>query len=679
MRKKMEMIFQQSTEDCGYAALVMLLKSLGINLSLQQIKMAYAKAGGLSLLDIRRIAKVYGVNVTVYFLNDPASMLPDKPCILHWRSCHYVLAYKKKKGMYQIYDPKKGISNLSGDHLNEYATGIVIEPISCDAKSGKLEKSEDWLQLRFVNNVKTLLLIIFMLMLSQALLFLSPFLLQMLVDKLTNQFSLQLPVWLVIVYILSKAAEVVFEYGKIFALSSYGRAFNMESAKELIAKLNRLPFYWYADTKAGELFNTIGSIYKLNAIFVDHIAVAIVDGMISLVMVVVLVYLVPLLFLIILISLLIEAFIYKNFIGKIKRLVDFSIRLKNECDHLLLENIKSILSIRVNLISSIRHLLWLDRFNQYGDNAFQISKFKSIYHIARSSVIHLETLLLVVLSAIMIRKGELSYGGFYMVLFYKNHIHESIKRMFEKYFDYQFVADHIRNVNYIMHEKDDDSILDSILFNAPENQIHAQNICFRYPKSDQLILNHFTQTFEMNKSYCIIGSSGSGKSTLLSLLMGVMRPTSGFFYVDDRQYPSLNHQSYQSIIASVIQNDALFSGTILENISLFDPSPDIGRVKEVCEIACIDQVIQRLPMGYYTYIDGSGCGMSGGQKQRILLSRALYKRPRILFLDEATSHLDPETERLINRNIAELMMTKIIAAHRLETIRYCDDIVDLDH
>lgn len=182
----------------------------------------------------------------------------------------------------------------------------------------------------------------------------------------------------------------------------------------------------------------------------------------------------------------------------------------------------------------------------------------------------------------------------------------------------------------------------------------------------------------MNKSYCIVGSSGCGKTTLLYLLMGLMQPTLGAFRIDEIEYASLNNVIYKSSIASVIQNDCLFSGTIEENISLFDKNPNLNLIKEVCEIAHIDQYINTLPLTYRTFIDGNGNRISGGQKQRILLARALYRQPKILFLDEATSHLDKKTEEVINRNIAQLNISKIIVAHRLETMSFCDHLVHLD-
>ena len=131
------------------------------------------------------------------------------------------------------------------------------------------------------------------------------------------------------------------------------------------------------------------------------------------------------------------------------------------------------------------------------------------------------------------------------------------------------------------------------------------------------------------------------------------------------------------MFATVMQDDQLFAGTIAENISFFDEHPDHSFVRECAERAALLQEIEAMPMGFNTLVGDMGGALSGGQKQRVLLARALYRRPKILFLDEATSHLDLDNEGAVSRSIAQLDLTRVIIAHRPETIRTADRIVDI--
>ena len=126
-----------------------------------------------------------------------------------------------------------------------------------------------------------------------------------------------------------------------------------------------------------------------------------------------------------------------------------------------------------------------------------------------------------------------------------------------------------------------------------------------------------------------------------------------------------------------MQEDTLLSGSIIDNISFFDEQVDVERVYHVSKLAYIHDSICKFPMGYETFVGDMGSSLSGGQKQRILLARALYKQPKILFLDEATSHLDVENEKNINESLKSLKMTQIIIAHRQETIQMADRVIQL--
>jgi ATP-binding cassette subfamily B protein RaxB len=667
------MIFQNSAENCGYACIAMLLSYYGKKATINQVKMAYPHANSaLTAHDICSIANLYGLKLKVFYTQNISTVLTKRPRILHWNNCHYVIAYRYKKNHIKIYDPENGIKIITYQELANHFTGFMFE---VDAVKGN--NTHDFLATSRIKKAASFLPLIVLIMLAQLLLFGSPILIQKIIDLLGDEANFTMPMCFMFAYILAKSAEAIFEYIKIVTLSKYGYVFNSKLAKKVVSKLNKLPIEWYTKKQVGEVFNTVASVYKLNAIYVDNIVGAIADGVIAVLMAVILSLVSPIIFLMIICAIIAEATAYKIFIRKIRYFINYGIKQKSASDQILLENIRSILSSKINLLSHLRGLLWQKKFREYGRISRKISRYKGIYQLIRSNIINIETLIIVIISAMSIKNAKLTYGGFYLLLFYKSYIHEAVKRMFDKCFDYEFVEEHISNVKCIINENDDHSINSDLNFKQPQNKISAVNIDFCYLNSSHLILENFSYDFVMGKSYCIVGPSGCGKTTLLYLLMGIMQPTNGYFQVDGSQHGSLNNKIYQSSIASVLQNDHLFSASILENVTLFDKNPDLKLFKEVCEIAHIDQYVNNLSLTYNSFIDGSCNNMSGGQKQRILLARALYKKPKILFLDEASSHLDKKTESIINCNIAELKISKIIVAHRLETLRFCDHLVDL--
>ena len=205
--------------------------------------------------------------------------------------------------------------------------------------------------------------------------------------------------------------------------------------------------------------------------------------------------------------------------------------------------------------------------------------------------------------------------------------------------------------------------------NAPiiAGKIEVIDLAYRFDGCDQDIFSNISFTIEAGESAAIIGPSGCGKTTLLKCLMGLLVPTQGRILIDGKPLKSL--EQYRSQIAGVMQDDQLVSGSIKDNVTLFSPVTDWHQIYLATSKACVHDEILNFAMGYETLVGDMGSSLSGGQKQRIVLARALYREPRILFLDEATSHLDVANESLVNEHIKSLAITKVLIAHRPETIK----------
>ena len=179
------------------------------------------------------------------------------------------------------------------------------------------------------------------------------------------------------------------------------------------------------------------------------------------------------------------------------------------------------------------------------------------------------------------------------------------------------------------------------------------------------------------ESLAITGASGGGKTTLVHVLLGVLNPVSGQIIIGGQPLSQYGVENWRRRVGSVMQDDTLFAGSIADNICFFDPKPDLAFVEECARLAAVHDEISKMPMTYQTLVGDMGTTLSGGQKQRVLLARALYKRPSALILDEATSHLDTRREAEVNRAIHGLAMTRIIVAHRAETIASTDRVIEL--
>jgi ATP-binding cassette, subfamily B, bacterial CvaB/MchF/RaxB len=197
-----------------------------------------------------------------------------------------------------------------------------------------------------------------------------------------------------------------------------------------------------------------------------------------------------------------------------------------------------------------------------------------------------------------------------------------------------------------------------------QGAIELRNVSYRYAETDRFVLENVNLKVEAGEFLTISGPSGTGKTTMMKICLGLLEPTSGEVFIDGIPLNTLGVRAYREQVAAVMQDDQLLSGSIADNIAFFDPSHHEERMVESAKLAGIHDEILAMPMGYGSLVGDMGSALSGGQKQRLLLARALYRQPRILFMDEGTAHLDTENERLINERLRALSITRVSIAHR---------------
>ncbi len=237
--------------------------------------------------------------------------------------------------------------------------------------------------------------------------------------------------------------------------------------------------------------------------------------------------------------------------------------------------------------------------------------------------------------------------------------------------------DRIREILDMPTESDDDAQ------RAPIDRLHGdvtfEDVSFEYNPGVP-VLNHVSFTAASGTTTALVGSSGSGKSTLISLVMAFNRPSRGRILIDGRDLAEVRLGEYRAQLASVLQENFLFDGTIVENVGYAKPGAMREEVMEACRVAHCDEFIKSFPQGYDTVVGERGIKLSGGQRQRVSIARAILASPRVLILDEATSSLDSESEEMIQDGLRQLRAgrTTFVIAHRLSTIRSADQILVLE-
>jgi ATP-binding cassette subfamily B protein RaxB len=339
-----------------------------------------------------------------------------------------------------------------------------------------------------------------------------------------------------------------------------------------------------------------------------------------------------------------------------------------------LETVRGIQSVKLfnrQLQRATAHgNLLADNFNA----GIRIQRLTIAYQASKGALFGAENIAVVWIGAALVLDGGLSVGMLFAFVAFKQQFVTRTVALVDKAMEFRMLGLHAERVADIaLTEREDDRGVDAVRAGLRAD-VELRNVTFRYSEFEAPVVHDLNLRIEEGESVAIVGPSGCGKTTLLKLILGLLEPTEGEVLIGGVNIATLG-TSYRDLIGAVMQEDELFAGSVAENISFFDLEPDRERIEACARLAAIEPDILAMPMGYNTLIGDMGTVLSGGQKQRVLLARALYKQPRILALDEATSHLDVDRERSVNEAVRGLKLTRICIAHRAETIAMAGRVI----
>ena len=334
----------------------------------------------------------------------------------------------------------------------------------------------------------------------------------------------------------------------------------------------------------------------------------------------------------------------------------------------LLESLRGMQSVKVagaeGLRRSTYNNLMVDTVNQEVRIAQMGLGFNSVSQL----VFGLERIAVIWIGALLALSNVFSVGMLIAFLAYKDQFAGRMAALIDKAIEFRMLRLHGERLADIVLTPPEDAELHPEFPAPSEASIEVENLGFRYADGEPWVLKECSLRIEPGESVAIVGASGCGKTTLVKLLLGLLKPSEGSIRIGGQDLHKAGPANIRKIVGAVMQDDQLFGGSLADNISFFDPQVNQARVEQAARMAAVHDEIMAMPMSYHSLIGDMGSSLSGGQKQRVILARALYRNPKLLCLDEATSHLDVGNEQLVNAAVKQLDVTRVIVAHRPETI-----------
>jgi len=680
-RKRVPLVLQTEGSECGLACLSMIAAFHGHEADLASLRKRFMiSLKGVTLERIVAVADQIGLISRPLRIEMQHLPKLQTPALLHWNLNHYVVLKSVRGKHVYINDPGLGELKLTLHQVSEQFTGIALE--LTPGFNFQRKKPRPPVELhKLIGNITGLkrgLLQTLILALALEILTLAfPLVTQWITDDAIVTNDRELLATLGIGMVALGVSTTAITAARTWIGMYISTNFNLQWMSNVMGHLLRLPVEYFERRHLGDIVSRFEAVRAIEHRLTSAIVDAFLDGLLAIgTLIMMFLYSVKLSSISLLASLLYGLLRWVRY-GSLQTASSGSIAKQAKEQTYFLETIRGVRSIKLYGKESQRRSAWLNLWVNSTNATLIIQKLNLLFSTGWSLLSTFERSIVLWAGALAVMDHELTLGMLFAFLTYKEQFSTKTNQLVDRFVDFKMLNVYGERLADIVLTKPEETHAFRRQEFPLELTLKFENISYRYAADENFILEDCDFTVNMGEFVAITGPSGCGKTTCLKLMLGILSPTSGAFKIGGLTLAQLGLEDYRKIIATVLQDDQLFAGSIYDNICFLDDKPDDSWLLECAEAANIHSEICAMPMGYHTLIGDMGTVLSGGQKQRILLARALYRRPKILFLDEATSHLDIENEEKINRSILALKITRVIIAHRPQTIKSADRVVVL--
>jgi ATP-binding cassette, subfamily B, bacterial CvaB/MchF/RaxB len=673
--RRLPMVLQTERAECSLACLAMVAAFYGYDIDLRTLRQRFSiSQKGATLAQLILFAgRMELATRAVRIELDEITHL-TLPAILHWDMNHFVVLKAIQGHRLIIHDPAHGIRSLPISQASDHFTGVALEIIpnaTFIAKTERVHVKLSDLTGRLVGVRGSAILLLGLAFALEALTLVSPFYMQMVVDNVVVSSNKTLLVTLAIGFGLVVVLQTCLTAFRSWVVLYLGTTFKLQWFSRVFSHLVRLPTKYFERRHIGDIVARFASIGIIQQTLATGFVEAILDGIMALITGLMMFVYSTKLGLISLASVLCYMGLRWFAFAPLREANDEQISLGARQQSTFLETIRGIQSIKIFGSESQRVRLWLNQVVDTTNREIKTQKFMVFYRFSNSMILGLQNIVVIYVGSLLVINGGMSLGMLFAFLSYQTNFAGRIVGLIDKFVEYRMLGLYgERLADIVLHEKEHLENVQSWVDAVPLESfsLTAENINFRYSESEPYIVKGVSFTVDSGDCVAIVGPSGCGKTTLLKILLGLLQPSEGRVLVSGVDVQQFGLGRFRNLVGAVMQEDYLFMGSISDNICCFDTTPDLDWLQQCARTSSIHEDIVKMPMGYDTLMGDMGSGLSGGQRQRILLARALYKRPSILLMDEATSHLDVFAESKVSEALSKLNITRILVAHRPETI-----------
>ena len=681
-RKSVPLFLQMESSECGLACLAMVAANFGQNLRLDDLRAKFdVSMRGTSLHDLATMADEIGLNARCVELTADELGELRLPAVLHWSGNHWVVLKKISSKGLLLNDPSQGERWAGWQETKSQFSGFAADFVP----RAKLERIPPQPRLQFMALLQSfpglgsaVLQLMCMSILLEIIALLTPYYTQMVMDHVLVNGDVDLLNLLALGTAFLLVFQTLFTAVRGWSGVVLSQNVGYQLYAHVIRHLFRLPMTFFVKRQVGDLVSRFDSLGQMAHSLTRTSIEVTLDAFVSVGTLVMMFLYSPTLAAIGVSTFALMLVVKIMVFSSSRRVVAERTFLNSRCQSHLIESLRGMHAVKMGQAELLRSQQWTTQTKQVMERDLATERINLGSTLAVTVTSGIAQIALVYFAAQMIITNQLTVGMLFAFMAYQSNFAGRASAFADRVLWLRTMSVHFGRVSDIVFATPEPLPP----AHSPEMQPHASSVAgnslgYRYSAGDPLVFAKLSIEVNPGEMVALVGPSGCGKTTLLCVLAGIFLPAEGSLFYDGLQVKSENTTTLRKRVAFVFQNDELFEGSIEENITFFSREPNREHLQRCAALACIASDIDQFPQGYRTRLAEQGAGLSGGQRQRILIARALYRNPSLLVLDEATSHLDVNTERKVLHNLKALSITIVMSAHRPDAIAMADKIYSL--
>jgi len=678
--RRVPMILQTEAPECGIACVAMIASYHGLRTDLSAMRLRLAPSmKGVTLQHIAAIADT--LKMSFRGVQAPMSALGmlRLPAILHWDMNHFVVLTRVDGGKITVMDPARGKRILALDEVSRHYTGVAAEltPATGFAARDEREKVSVWQLFGSAQGLQgTIGQILILSITLEVFAIASPFFVQIVVDRVVVGRDEDLLTVLGIGFALLAMMQVAVTAVRGWLGVYLSTMLNVRLLDALFGQLLRLPLAWFEKRHIGDIVSRFRSVDAIQRTLSVTFLETLVDGGMVVLTLGVMLWYSALLAAVVLAAALAYGATRWLFYGAQRRALDEQLVHEGKAGTHFIETLRGMMALKLNLRERERRSAYQNLVIDQTNAGVLVQRLAILNRAANGLIFGLENVTVVWLAAQLVVGGSFSVGMLFGFLSFKLLFLTRVNNLVDKWIEFRMLDLHAERIADIALAPAEQVRPPSAPPPDAPLAINARGLGFAYGV-EGFAFRNVDFSVRPGEYVAIVGPSGAGKTTMVKVLIGLLDRTEGILEANGRDVRDWDVSAYRSRLGVVMQDDPLFVGSIEDNISFFDPQHQPALVRAAANVAGIDADIMAMPMQYNTIVGSLGVALSGGQKQRVLLARALYRKPQVLFLDEAFDQLDLAREQEISERLRKLGLAIVIVSHRPDTIRDVDRIVRL--